>query len=196
MPTSPALGRNTTGKIKIFQHPGRRNRHLNGLGRWPVSTLSLVATTPQKQQVWNSTHRRTRLLSTSSQGLTRRPMAVGVIGRICLHIYALHHKYVRVFHFQILTAPSLLPESNVFVGSSVTLTSNTTSSWLVRGATRPFSCIDRWRWWGSNRRHDGVVRVMCDDEERGVKNNSNKYLDKSHTWSWQGCHCSGTYQLQ
>lgn len=49
-----------------------------------------------------------------------------------------------LFYFQIFTAPSLLPDSNIFVGSSVTLTSNTASSWLVRGATSPFSisCID------------------------------------------------------
>ena len=48
----------------------------------------------------------------------------------------------RAIYFQILTAPSRLPESSILVGSSVTLTSNTASSWLVRGATRPFSCID------------------------------------------------------
>lgn len=107
--------------------------------------VTISASAPQKQTSVNSTHRNK---PTSRQGRTSRSTQ-----GIQLHTTPLR------CHFQILTAPSRLPESNIFVGSSVTLTSNTASSWLVRGATRPFSCSDGWRWQRSNRRHDRVFLV-------------------------------------
>lgn len=41
---------------------------------------------------------------------------------------------------QILTAPSLLPDRSILMGSSATFTSRMASSWLDRGAAKPLSC--------------------------------------------------------